>query len=87
MAIQRKIHPFFSEFQCELRDINEQPETACKNLVARSPVFFQKILFRAFLHLTRKEIDEMSLTDYQNYTIMLKKVLELLHAPFLDHNK
>jgi hypothetical protein len=80
---KREVLPFFQKFQIELSVINDQPETACNNLVARNPVFFQKSLFRAFLHLTKEECDKMTLTEYMDYTVMLKKTLELIHAPFM----
>jgi hypothetical protein len=51
-------------------------------LLARDPVFYQKTCFRAFLHLTQKECDEMGPDQYMDYGIMLIEVLKLLHAPF-----
>jgi hypothetical protein len=48
-------------------------------------VFVQKTMFRAFLHLSKQECDEMSIDEYMNYTLMLKKVLETIHAPYMDH--
>jgi len=32
------------------------------------------------------EIQEMSINEYINNIIMLKKVLETIHAPYMDHN-
>ena len=83
MDAEGEVLPFFQKFIDELTFINDQPEVACKDLVARDPVFFNKTLFRAFLFLTKKEIENMSLTDYKNYCIMLKKTLEL-HHPSID---
>ena len=86
MAIWRKIYPLFFNIQSELKIINEEPEKATDDLIKRDPVFFQKTMFRAFLHLSKKECEEMSIDEYMNYTIMLKKVLETIHAPFMEHN-
>jgi len=51
-------------------------------LLARDPVFYQKTCFRAFLNLSREEVETMTLQEYSDYTIMLKEVLKLWHAPF-----
>jgi hypothetical protein len=37
---------------------------------------------RAFLHLSKKEIDEMTMQEYIDYGIMLREYLLLLHAPY-----
>ena len=42
-------------------------------------------VFRAFLHLTKEEIDNMSIEDYIDNVILLKEVLKLQHAPFINH--
>ena len=39
-------------------------------------------MFRAFLGYTKQEIDELSLGEYIDSTIMLTEALKLLHAPF-----
>ena len=83
MDAEGEILPFFQKFSVELEYITNQPEAACKDLVERDPVFFNKTLFRSFLFLTKKECENMSLTDYENYCIMLKKTLEL-HHPSID---
>ena len=49
-------------------------------------MFYQQTLFRAFLHLDKQECEEMGLDDYIKYTIMLKEVLKLHHAPFISHD-
>lgn len=39
-------------------------------------------MFRAFLGLTKKEVDKMTIGDYLDNVVMLKEVLKLWHAPF-----
>jgi hypothetical protein len=51
-------------------------------LIARNPVFYKKTMFRAFLNLSQSECDNMSVSEYMDYAIMLKEVLKLWHAPF-----
>ena len=58
-----------------------------KELIARDPVKYHKRLFRAFLGLGRKEVEEMNYDDYNENVIMLREVLRLQHAPFLNHDQ
>ena len=39
-------------------------------------------MFRAFLGYTKEEVDELSIGDYIDSTIMLTEALRILHAPF-----
>lgn len=86
MAIPGKIYPLFFKIQDELTIINNEPDKAKNDLIARDPVFFQKTMFRAFLHYTTEDLENMSIDEYMNCLIMLKSVLETIHAPYLDHN-
>ena len=87
MGIQREIHPFFVQFESEVKEINEQPDLAKGNLIARNPVLYKKTLFRAFLNYSKKECDKMTLDEYLNNVIILEDVLKLWHAPFLHHDE
>jgi hypothetical protein len=58
-----------------------------QDLIARNPVFYQKTMFRAFLHYSGKELKKMSLDEYKDCSIMLGEVLRTLHAPYMDHDK
>jgi hypothetical protein len=39
-------------------------------------------MFRAFLHFSKQELDEMTLQEYMDAEVMLHEVLKLIHAPF-----
>jgi hypothetical protein len=54
-------------------------------LIARDPVFYKKTLFRAFLHYSKNELEEMTVEEYMDNVIMLDEVLKLIHAPYLNH--
>jgi len=56
---------------------------AIRELIARDDGFYNRTLFRAFLHLTKEECDNMSQQEYIDYLIMFREVLRLIHAPFL----
>lgn len=86
MDVGNKDYPFFSDFDNEIKKITQQPIVAKDELIARNAVFYKKTLFRAFLHLEKKECDRMTLQEYMDYSIMLEEVLKLIHAPYLDHN-
>jgi hypothetical protein len=45
-------------------------------------VLYQKTLFRAFLHLEREEVEEMTINEYMDNIILLRETLQILHAPF-----
>lgn len=87
MVLITKGSPFFLQIENDIKFINDQPEEAVKALIARKPILFQKSLFRAFLHLTKEECDNMGADEYLDNLIMLKKVLELIHDHYLDHNQ
>jgi hypothetical protein len=53
-------------------------------LIARDPILYNKILFRAFLHYSKKEVDRMTIQEYIDGVVMLKDVLEKIHAPFMN---
>lgn len=55
-------------------------------MITRNAVFYKKTLFRAFLLLTRDEIENMSMQEYMDYDIMLDEVLRFMHAPYLPHD-
>jgi hypothetical protein len=82
VAYTGKSKPFFFDFNRDQKRINERPEDAKKELLARDPVLYQKTCFRAFLNLGPKEIKKMTLQEYMDYTVMLSEVLKLWHAPF-----
>jgi hypothetical protein len=46
---------------------------------------YHKRLFRAFLGLGRKEVENMSLYEYMDNVIMLHEYLKFIHAPYLNH--
>ena len=77
--------PFFVQFEDDIKFINEQPDKAVEELIARNPVFYKKTLFRAFLHYSGKELEEMSMDEYRDCDIMLNQVLKLIHAPYINH--
>lgn len=85
MADEGKGNPFFSDFEHQIAELNEDYEEAAKNLIARNDVFYNKTLFRAFLNYSEKECLEMSTQKYIDSLIMLQVVLRLTHAPFLTH--
>ena len=87
MVIARKINPFFFSVNGDIAYINEFPDKAKDELIARNHVLYKKTLFRAFLHYSKEEVDTMTIQDYIDSTIMLKEVLNLTHAPFMDHEK
>jgi hypothetical protein len=41
-------------------------------------------MFRAFLHLTKEEVDVMTIQDYMDNIIMLKEAMRFRHAPFMN---
>lgn len=86
MVIECQGIPFFSELDAEIREISILPIAAKDKLIARNAVFYKKTLFRAFLHLSKKECDEMPMQEYLDYCIMLEEVLKLIHAPYLSHD-
>lgn len=49
-------------------------------------MLYKKTMFRAFLHLTKDETDNMSIQAYMDYGIMLVHTLKLMHAPYLQHD-
>lgn len=140
MDVAKSFYTFFFKIQSELKLVWDNPDKAKDNLIARDPVFYQKTLFRAFLHneLThdkkveflvekkklkaeevneylniksengfefikkerylfysiyyfRKETidkeDNMTYQQYTDYQIMLKQVLRLIHAPYLNQGE
>lgn len=88
MVNGREIGPLFFEFnqQFELIGIEKERDKEEQNLIARNPVFYKKTLFRAFLNYSGKELEEMGLDEYFDCCIMLDKVLQIMHAPFIDKN-
>jgi len=44
-------------------------------------------MFRAFLHLTKKECDDMLYQDYLDYQIMLVETWKKIHAPYMNDNQ
>jgi len=87
LAVIRKVQTFFFENASRIKLIDEQHEEAVKELIARDPVKYHKRLFRAFLGLGRKEVEDMSFDEYNDNVIMLRETLKLLHAPYLTHNE
>lgn len=43
-------------------------------------------MFRAFLHLSKEECDNMCMGEYLDYCVVLDEALKLLHAPFMPHD-
>jgi len=80
----KPFYTFFFKIQSEVKLIWDNPDKAKENLIARDPVFYQKTLFRAFLHLDKEETENMTYQQYMDYQIMLKECLKLLHAPYLN---
>jgi hypothetical protein len=60
-------------------------ELAARKLIARNPIGYHLAVFRAFLHLSKEECENMSLAEYLDNTIILKEVLKILHAPYINH--
>lgn len=87
MAIQGTVHPFFCEVQNDLKELNDEPDKAKEKVLTSDPVFYQKTLFRSFLHLTKEECDEMGIDEYIKYNVMLTEHLKLLHAPYMEHKE
>ena len=81
-----KVHPLFCSVQNDIREVCENHEKAKDELIARDPVKYNKTMFRAFLHLSRKEVEQMSIRDYLDYQILLKETLLLIHAPYNKSN-
>jgi len=50
--------------------------------MAQDSVFVMKTLFRAFLHLSKDECNNMPIGKYYDYKIMLNVYLGLLHLPY-----
>lgn len=84
MAIERKATSFFFNIEDDLKEIDKSPDTALKKLIARDPVFYQKTMFRAFLHYSGKELEEMSIQEYMDCCILLPEALKILHAPYIN---
>lgn len=82
MVFLKQVSPFFSDVQAELKIINDRPDEAKDALIARDPVLYHKTMFRAFLGKSKKDTDEMSISEYLDDIILLKEVLKLWHAPF-----
>jgi hypothetical protein len=84
MVICKSFRPFFSEVENEINYIGDNHELAKNELIARDPVFYQKTMFRAFLHLSKKETEKMNIQTYIDYHIMFKEYLKIFHAPYID---
>jgi len=87
MGFTGEIHPFFVQFESEVKEINEQPDLAKNKLIARNPVMYKKTLFRAFLNYSQKECKKMTLDEYLANVVILEDVLKLWHAPFMNHEE
>lgn len=87
MVIWQSFCPFFSEVNTRLTQICEDEEKAKEELIARDPVLYQKTMFRAFLHLERDEVENMSMQEYIDNHILLNEVLKLIHAPFSSNKE
>lgn len=44
-------------------------------------------MFRAFLHLSQQEVDELCMQEFLDYAIVLEEALKLFHAPFMPHDQ
>ena len=86
MDVGREIQPLFFEIQNEIKLINNRPDEAKAELIARNPVLFKKTMFRAFLNYEKKEVKKMSIQSYMDSCIMLDEVLKLWHAPFMKND-
>lgn len=82
MANEGEVLPFFCTIGQDLKIINKSPDEAIKNLIARDDVFYNKTLFRAFLHLSKEECDAMTLQEYLDYLLMFRETMKLFHAPY-----
>jgi len=56
-------------------------------MIARDPVKYKKTMFRAFLNYTKKEVDQMTIREYIDSTIILNEVLKIWHAPYIKHDE
>ncbi len=79
-------YPFFSKFDGELKKIFASEDRGISELIARDAVFYKKTLFRAFLHLTKEECDDMTFQRYIDYSVALESVLRLIHAPYMKQD-
>lgn len=86
MVSEGEVRPFFHIFFDELSIVNDRPDEAAQNLISSDPLFYNMSMFRAFLHLTSDDIENMSIDDYLKYSAILKDVLRIIHAPFLNHD-
>lgn len=86
MDAHRKINAFFFKVESEISELNKKPDIALNNLIARSPVFFHKTMFRAFLNYSGIELEEMSMQEYIDCTTMLGHVLKTWHAPYINND-
>jgi hypothetical protein len=50
--------------------------------MAQDEEFVMKSLFRAFLHLTKEECEEMPIGKYYDYKIVLRSYINILHLPY-----
>lgn len=50
-------------------------------------MFYQVTLFRAFRILTDEQLDNMGYEEFIDATIMLKQVLKIIHAPYINKEK
>lgn len=41
------------------------------------------MLFKSFMNVTQNEIDNFSINEHLEHSIVLNNILEILHAPFL----
>ena len=86
MVSWRETFPFFSALNTEITANNDNHKVAVQNLIARDAVFYKKTMFRAFLHITKLELDDMDWQEYLDYSIMLEEYLLLLHAPYMKED-
>ena len=42
-------------------------------------------MFRAFLHYTGEELDNMGIDEYLKCNVALIEALKILHAPYMNH--
>lgn len=83
MATKREGVPFFRDFDAEIITNDRNHEAAKNKLIARNAVFYKKTLFQAFLHLSDKQIENMTMQEYLDYCVIFKDAILILHAPYV----
>lgn len=86
MDAEGEVIPFFRDFDAEIIEIDRNQDAARNKLIARNAVFYKKTMFGAFLRLSSKEKEEMTMQEYLDYCVIFKDAIRIIHLPYINDN-